>query len=194
MITGSHDALPVRQTATSSPKACGGLVRRISVGTALCGMLWFAVSACAAGEPKKDAGPRIVPATKSHPGMAAPYEKNEKAASRRTGKPDSAIPPLPAEQLNGRQEAHQLRIIPARDYSTAPEWQHFQQIYRSIPYSRLSYQANPRYREELALALLFKQFPPPSNTVLPSDSGMDQGPPYGDPLQWMLTVPPQWLF
>jgi hypothetical protein len=101
-----------------------------------------------------------------------------------------------------------MRIIPARDRLSAPDWQRFQQIYRSIPYSRLSYQANPRYREELAMALLFNQFPPPPTYVMPTDSGMGQGgsmssypdgppfggPPVGDPLRWMLTVPPQWLF
>jgi hypothetical protein len=210
MITGSHNALPVRLTAASSHKACWRHVRRISVGLTLCGTLWFAVSACAAAEPKKDDGLRILPATKSHAGRVAGMYAN--AAPRRAGKPDSAVPPLPAEP-DGRREAHQMRIIPSRDYATAPDFQHFEQIYRSIPYSRLSYQANPRYREELALALLFKQFPPSSSTVMPSDSGMDQGgpmwnygggapygyptnpgPPAAGPLNWMLTVPPQWLY
>jgi hypothetical protein len=179
---------------------------------ALCGTLWCAIQACAAADAKKDAGPRILPATKSHAGMAAP--RYEESSPRRTGKPDSEVPPLPAEPLpaNGRHQARQLRIIPARDSSAAPNLQRFQQIYRSIPYSRLAYQANPRYREELALALLFNQFPPAPTIVMPSDSGMGQGgpmSPYGggppsgnpmnygpptDPLRWMLTVPPQWLF
>jgi hypothetical protein len=212
MITGSHDALPVRQTASSSPKACWRHVRRISVGLALCGTLWCVASACAAAGPKQDAGPRILPATKSHADMAVPAY--EEARPRRAGKPDHEVPPLPAEPLppNGRHQAHQLRIIPARDSSPAPNVQRFQQIYRSIPYSRLAYQANPRYRQDLALALLFNQFPPPPTIIMPGDSGMGQGgsmPSYGggspsgnptnygrptDPLKWMLTVPPQWLF
>ena len=204
MITASHDALPVRQTATSSPNACRRHVRRISVGLALCGMLWCAVSAGVAADTKKDAGPRIVPATKSHTDTAAPaYEETR---PRRAGRPDKEVPPLPAEPLPAkeRHQVHELRIIPAGDMSSAPNVQRFQQIYRSIPYSRLAYQANPRYRQELAMALLFNQFPPPPTIVMPSgDSGMGQGgsmspngggPPIGDPLRWMLTVPPQWLF
>jgi hypothetical protein len=212
MITGLHDVLPVRQTATSSGNASRRLVRRISVGLALCGTLWCAVPACIAADAKKDAGPRIVPATKPHAGTPAPTY--EEARPRRTGKPNNEVPPLPAEMLppSGRRQAHQLRIIPARDRSAAPDVQRFEQIYRSIPYSRLAYQANPRYRQDLALALLFNQFPPAPTIVLPSDSGMGQGgsmSPYGggppagnsmnygpptDPLRWMLTVPPQWLF
>jgi hypothetical protein len=203
MITASHDALPVRLTATASPNACRRHVRRISVGLALCGTLWCVVSACAAAEPKKDAGPRIVPATKSNIGMQTPsYEESK---PRRVGKPDSQVPPLPADPMaaNGPRQAPQMRIIPDRDRSAAPDFQRFERIYRSIPYSRLAYQANPRYREELAMALLFNQFPPPPTYVMPNDSGMGQGgsmpsrggqPPIGDPLRWMLTVPPQWLF
>jgi hypothetical protein len=213
MITASHDALPVRQTATASPKACWRPVGRISVGLALCGTLWCVVSACAAAEPKKDAGPRIVPATKSHADPSVPAY--EEARPRRAAKPDKEVPPLPGEPSpsNGRQQAHQMRIIPSRERASAPDYQRFLQIYRSIPYSRLSYQANPRYREELALSLLLNQFPPPPTIMMPGgDSGMGQGgmmSPYGGggqsgnpmnygppagPLDWMLTVPPQWLF
>jgi hypothetical protein len=179
---------------------------------ALGGTLWCTVSASVAAEPKKDTGPRIVPATKSHADTAVPVY--EEPRPRRAGKPDKDVPPLPAESLpaNGRHQAHQLRIIPARDRAAAPDFHRFQQIYRSIPYSRLAYQANPRYREELALSLLFNQFPPAPTIMMPSDSGMGQGgamSPYGGggqsgnpmnyrppagPLDWMLTVPPQWLF
>jgi hypothetical protein len=137
----------------------------------------------------------------------------EEARPRRVGKPDNEVPPLPGEALptQRRQQAHQLRIIPARDTS-APDFQRFDRIYRSIPYRRLAYQANPRYREELAMALMFNQFPPPPTIIMPGDSGMGQGgsmPSYGggaplgnssnygslrDPLRWMLSVPAQWLF
>src|SRR5579859_6563996 len=151
MITGSHNALPVRQTAASSPKACWRLVGRISVGLALGVTLWCAVSACVAADPKKDSGPRIVPATKSPSGGAAPsYE--EAKPRRRNAKPDSEVPPLPAEAMPGvGRPPMQMRIIPGESLGSA-DFQRFERIYRSIPYRRLAYQANPRYREELAMA------------------------------------------
>jgi hypothetical protein len=168
------------------------------------GTLWCAVSVCIAADPKNDSGPRIIPATKSQWGVAA--NSYEEPKPRRAGKPDNEVPPLPGEPMPGvgRQQAHQMRIIPSRD-SSAADFQRFERIYRSIPYRRLAYQANPRYREELAMALLFNQFPPPPTYIMPGgDSGMGQGggampssggrPPMGDPLRWMLTVPSQWLF
>jgi hypothetical protein len=206
MITALHNALPVRLTAASSPKACWRHVRRISVGLALFGTLGYAVPISTAADTKKDAGPRIMPATKVKAEPQAPAY--EDATPRRIGKPESEVPPLPGEAMppNGRRQPPQMRIIPGES-SSVPNLKRFDQIYRAIPYRRLAYQANPRYREELALSLLFNQFPPPPTYVMPGDSGMGQGGggpmssggpglggPPGDPLRWMLQVPPQWLF
>jgi hypothetical protein len=218
MITGSLNVLPVRLTATSSENACWWHVRRISVGGALVYVTIFASSISFAADRPKYEGIRIVPATKGHAAVSpAPMldEPRPRRMMRSPVKSDRDVPPLPAPEeprKQATQDRTQLRIMPARDRSAAPNVQRFQQIYRSIPYSRLAYQSNPRYREELALALLFNQFPPPPTLVLPSDSGMGKGgpmssygsgPPSGNPmnsgppagpLNWMLTVPPQWLF
>jgi hypothetical protein len=218
MITGSLNALPVRQTATMSPKACWGPVGRISVGGALVCVTILASSTGLAADKAKDEGIRILPATKGNAAVSpAPMldEPRPHRAMRPPLKPDREVPPLPAPETprkQAKQDGAQLRIIPARDSASIPNVQRYQQIYRSIPYSRLAYQANPRYREELALALLFNQFPPPPTIVMPNDSGMGQGGPMspfgggspsGNPMNngaplnppnWMLTVPPQWLF
>jgi hypothetical protein len=218
MITGSLNVLPVRQTATSSENACWRHVGRISVGGALVYATILATSTGFAADRPKYEEIRIVPATKGNAAVSPapmPDEPRPRRTMRSPVKPDRDVPPLPAPEVprkQAKQDGTQLRIIPARDSSAAPNVQRFQQIYRSIPYSRLAYQSNPRYREELALALLFNRFPPPPTLVLPSDSGMGQGGPmsssgsgppsgnpmnYGspkDPLRWMLTVPPQWLF
>jgi hypothetical protein len=159
MITGSLDALPVRQTATTSGNASRRRVGRISVGLVLFGTVWWATPARAADDAKKDVGIRILPATKLHLSMAAPYEP---PAPRRAGTPANVAPPLPAEPgpPTGRPEGPQLRIMPAYDNSAARNVQLFDRVYRSIPFSRSAYEADPMYRQEIALALLLNQFPP----------------------------------
>jgi hypothetical protein len=190
MIAGPHNVLPVRQTATTSGNASRRHVRRISVASALiCSALGF-VSITRAADAKKDTGIKIIPGPRFHSTMppVPQYEEMRpgRPAARPPGKPAHELPPLPAEetppkgklarpQHQEKPQAGQLRIIPARRVPLAPNAQRYEEIYRSIPYSRTAYEMNPSYRQELALSLLFNRFPPPP-MVMPGSPDMGTGP------------------
>ncbi|HUE14965.1 MAG TPA: hypothetical protein VMR25_12420 [Planctomycetaceae bacterium] len=191
MITGPHDALPVRPAATTSGNALWRLVRRISVGTlVICAVPWAISTGIAADAKKDDGAIRIVPATKSHraPPPAPMIDQMDRG---RTAKPPAKektpakaessgnLPPLPAPPATvpakGRQQAGQLRILPAHRGPVAPNVLRYEQIYRSIPYSRAAYELDPMYRQVLALSLLLNQFPPAPTIMSPGSSGMGPG-------------------
>jgi len=189
MITGPHDVLPVRLTATTSGNASRRRVRRISVGTLVICSAGWAISVGAAADAKKDSGSiRIIPATKTHstlPPSPRMNQMNRGPALKPPAKPAGELPPLPAEPTPAKErhqpakeghQAGQLRIIPARRSASAPNAERFEQIYRSIPYSRSAYELDPMYRQEIALSLLFNRFPPAPVMMPPGPSGMGMGP------------------
>jgi len=205
------NASPVRQTASQSHNALRRHVRRISVTTIAGSLLVFSLSIAIGADSKKDDWTiRIIPATKSMP--PAPFPMQGPRSPDRTGKPPANLPPLPAPERP--EMGQQPRINPMRKTEGSADYARYSQIYRSIPYSRLEYQMNPKYRQELALALLFNQFPPPQPIIMqsgsmqsgnPAQSGMPPGggwPPivpyvdgvnYGGPtLPWPGMYPPGW--
>jgi hypothetical protein len=216
MIAGPYDVLPVRQTATTSGNASRRLVGRISVASGLiCFALGF-VSIAGAADAKKEPEIRIIPGPRSHhmlppmpPTSPMPqYEERRPApAAKRPAKPASELPPLPAEPLphkskpippqhHKQQQTGGLRIIPGHRATAAANVQRYQQIYRSIPYSRTEYELDPMYRQELALSLLFNRFPPAPIMMQPGSSGMgQQGPmsgPQSGPMSNPMSAPGGW--
>jgi hypothetical protein len=219
MIAGPYDVLPVRQTATTSGNASRRPVGRISVGSGLiCLALGFA-SIAGAADAKKEPEIRIIPGPRSHhmlppmsrmpPTSPMPqYEERRPApATKRPGKPAIELPPLPAEpvtpkakpkakpappQHHKQQQAGGLRIIPGHRATAAASFQRYQQIYRSIPYSRTEYELDPMYRQELALSLLFNRFPPAPIMMQPGSSGMGQQGPMSGPMSNPMTAPGGW--
>jgi hypothetical protein len=184
----------------------------------ICLALGFASIAGAADE-KKEPEIRIIPGPRSHhmlppmpPTSGMPrvpqYEEPKPApGAKRPGKPASEIPPLPAEPLppkakptppqhHKQQQTGGLRIIPSRRAAAAGNVQRYQQIYRSIPYSRTEYEMDPMYRQELALSLLFNRFPPAPIVMQPGSSGMgSQGPmsgPSSGPMSNPMSAPGGW--
>ena len=186
MITGPHDVLPVRPTASTSGNALRRPVRRISVGSLVICSAWWAVSAGIAADAKKDDGAiRIIPATKSH-SAPPPAPMIDQMRRGQTAKPATkAKPPARAEAVGqGSASAGRSRPRETTATSTAtanptgpprsrgPQRAAIRAIYRSIPYSRSAYEVDPMYRQEIALSLLFNQFPPAPTIMSPGSSGM----------------------
>jgi hypothetical protein len=152
MTVREKSGISVRLTAPCAHNAVGR-VRRISDPrgwSALCLLAVF--SATALGADQDSWNIRILPATKlvlaqAPPAKPAPqpYEPATKAA------PGPAPP------------AGELRILPGRPHAAGARGPSYADVYRSIPFSRAEYVANPAYRNETALGLMLNQMPYPSN-------------------------------
>lgn len=145
----------LRPTATRSGNAPWRLVRRISVGISVgVAFLATALNAHSAAPANDNWSIRIIPATKST------------GPSERLPSP----PPPPAEPGPGgaRPQTAPAGFLPSRVG--------YYQVYRSIPFSHAEYAANPSYRQETALGLLFNQFP---YTSINKNMGVPRVPRYG---------------
>lgn len=142
----------VRQTAPRSGNAAWRHVRRISV---VCALLWAPLIA---SPPAKAAPPapskepweiRIIPATKM---MFAPP-----AGAALPGPPQNPNE-MPERGSDRDQMPQQRGADRARMAAVAPGTIYYH-IWKSIPFSNAEYHANPSYRNEAALSLIFNQMP-----------------------------------
>jgi hypothetical protein len=150
-----HETHIIRQTATRSANAAKSTnapwrrVRRISVLSAVLCTAIIATSAGKAAPPAKEPWEiRIIPATKMMfpPAMGAALP---------------GAPQNPNEMPEGAQDREQT---PPRGGERArvaaiPPGMIYYQIYKSIPFSNAEYHANPSYRNEATLSLIFNQMP-----------------------------------
>jgi hypothetical protein len=158
----------VRLAASASGNALQRRVRRISVRVVFGAALLVAASIMPVAAPANDDSwnIRIAPATKL---MAAPLPM---AAAGPGTRPSSAPPPAYEPPAPGAQAGTApsgpapMKIVPNR----------YEQVYRSIPFSHAEYAANPSYRQETAMGLLFNQFP---YTSINKNVGVPRVPQYG---------------
>jgi hypothetical protein len=180
MTALSRQAFKVRQTATRDGNVPRRHVGRISVSLGLALAALSAASMAKAEGGKADNwNIRIIPATKML--VPPPPPMIDQAAG--VGPTSQATTSQGAPRDNGP------RIVPGptnfRNHGRAP----YYQIYRTIPFSRAEYMANPSYRNDLTMGLIFNQLPyttvfkqmgPPSmNGYGPMSPSPYGSPPYG---------------
>jgi hypothetical protein len=169
-----HETHIIRQTtprsanALKSANALWRRVRRISVlSTLLYAVLGAATAAKAAPPAKEPWEIQIIPATKM---MFPPA----------MGTALPGAPQNPNEMPEGAQGREQT---PPRGgdrprVAAIPPGMIYYQIYRSIPFSNAEYHANPSYRNEATLSLIFNQMPYYS---IVKEQGNQMTPLYGYP-------------
>jgi hypothetical protein len=149
-LTATH----IRQAAALASPGLARL-RRISVSLVLGAAMLVPMSVF--GQAADARAIRIVPATKLRaPSLATDAgQRSVQVAALQPAKPA----PAPAdERLQAGSDG--LQIVPALPGSVAPPGRpSYAQVYRSIPFSRAEYDANPSYRHETTMSLLFNQLP-----------------------------------
>lgn len=176
MTALSRQAFKVRQTATRDGNVPRRHVGRISVSMVLAfAVLSVASMANAEGSKADNWNIRIIPATKMRL-VPPPPPMIDQAAGM--GPTSQAAISQGAPRDNGP------RIVPGptnfRNHGRAQ----YYQIYRTIPFSRAEYMANPSYRNDLTMGLIFNQLPYTAVFRQVSPPGMNglgpmSPPPYG---------------
>jgi len=182
MIATRTPVSKVRLTATQSvdaqsANAMRGHVWRISVATLAA--LGSSLTAQATAAEKDSWTIRIVPAFKSFappaPMIGRLVVQNGPPKATPGGTPPMMEPPV-AKGTQGP------RIIPSRRGFLPLGHPNFYDIYRTIPFSRAEYEANPSYRSQATMAILLQlasQAPYPHN--LPPGGGMNPNAPAPKP-------------
>jgi hypothetical protein len=102
-------------------------------------------------QPAEDAGPQLVPPA------PAPADG---VAIQATDAPAPAVDaPPPATYVDS--SAHGIEIIPAESAALVKvNGRTYEDVYRSIPFNHTEYMANPSYRHEATMEILFGQLRP----------------------------------
>jgi hypothetical protein len=160
----------VRPTAFRSGNAAWRPVRRISVSVSTVLVFCLCVSlARSAGPDKSPWNLRIVPATKARlAAPAPPAPMVDEMSAQEAGKGAPHVPPQPSPPAMGPK--HELP--PNSGYNRSA----YYDAWRTVPFSRAEYAANPSYRSEATLGLLFNQMPVMS---IIKQSGQANVPEYG---------------
>lgn len=146
----------VRLTASRSGNVPKRGLWRISVGVSLGVALVLAASAAyGAGDENAKPAIRIIPAKKHRPpSQPAPPSANEPAANQSA----KSLPPA-VETPPGTSGSQQPTVIPGLPGFVSPSRLSYYEIWRTIPFSHAEYAANPSYRHETTLGLLFNTMP-----------------------------------
>jgi hypothetical protein len=159
MFSAVHRVGSVRQTRSRSGNASRWHVGRISVSGSLFAAFLLGGTFVVAAPPAQDSWTiRIVPATKLgvFPPMMAPQRSGGRAPAT------DRVPPQPYEP-SGPRAQEGPGAVPPMPADMPIHGVPYVAIYRSIPFSRAEYAANPSYRNQTTLGILFNQMPyPPS--------------------------------
>jgi hypothetical protein len=119
---------------------------------------------------------RILPATKLALAPPPAAQPAPGPALYDPGTKPNAAPPMPPASAS---HSGQPQIFPGRPGVAGPPHFTYADVYRTIPFSRAEYVANPSYRSSTALGLMLNQMPYPS-------TGQPPVPQYGyvAPYQW----------
>lgn len=143
----------VRLTASRRGNAPKRGVWRISARISVAVTLVLAASITyGASDDKSKPGIRIIPAPRHRlPAPAAPPSPNEPGVNHAA--------PAAAQPSAGASSAQQPTVIPALPSYLNPSHLNYYEIWRTIPFSHAEYAANPGYRNQATLGLLFNTMP-----------------------------------
>jgi hypothetical protein len=175
MLLHQKSGISVRLTA-SRANHVSRRVRRISDlrwSLGLCLLAACATSTLAADHDSWNI--RILPATKLALASRQAPQPTPAPAPYEPGTKPNRAPGTPAASAGHSGP----KIIPGRSRVAGPPHVTYTDVYRTIPFSRAEYVANPSYRSSTALGLMLNQMPYPS-------TGQPPVPQYGyvAPYQW----------
>jgi len=105
--------------------------------------------------------PRTIPVPR--PVDVIPAVAQVEVAPPQPGLPETDLPPIPTtsqESVTGAHTAHGVTVVPDIRTSTELLGRRYAEAYRAIPFNRAEYDANPSYRHEAAMELVFGQMRP----------------------------------